>query len=198
MRAPDRRAQLLEVAQRVFVREGSMVSAKVIADEAGVHEALLFQHFGSKENLFEAAIMEPLADLVADLNDVVRRLHEDTRPEVRRGLLDQVHTDMLRALTGIVPLLGIALFSDVPAGRRFYREHLQPALDGITRATREGTDAWRRPDLDAGVLATATYGIHFAYAMQAMFAGEVDPERVGPQVADLLWLGQVGRDPGDG
>jgi AcrR family transcriptional regulator len=195
MRAEDRRAQLVEVAQQVFVREGSMASAKLIADEAGVHEALIFQHFGSKENLFEAAIMEPLTELVSELHDVVKKLHADHRNEARRGLLDQIHTDMLRILTKLVPMLGIALYSDIPAGRKFYQGRLQPILEEITRVTDEGTQWWRRPDLDADVLATATYGIHFAYAMRAMFVGDVTPSEVGPKIADLLWLGQVGTDP---
>jgi AcrR family transcriptional regulator len=110
MRAEDRRAQLVEVAQQVFVREGSMAPTKLIADEAGVHEALIFQHFGSKENLFEAAIMEPLTELVGELHTVVSKLHEDHRNEARHELLDQIHTDMLRILTRLVPMLGIALY----------------------------------------------------------------------------------------
>jgi AcrR family transcriptional regulator len=199
MRAEDRRAQLVEIARQVFVREGSMAPAKLIADEAGVHEALIFQHFGSKEKLFEAAVMEPLAELVGELHGVVKKLNEDHRDEVRHDLLDQIHIDMLRILIRLVPMLGIALFSDVPAGRQFYRNHLQPVLEEITHMTDEGTRWWRRPGLDAEVLATATYGIHFAYAMQAMFAGGVNPNEVGPRIADLLWLGQAGTDqPKDG
>jgi hypothetical protein len=68
-------------------------------------------------------------------------------------------------------------------------------LQEITRITDEGTRWWRRPDLDADVLATATYGIHFAYAMRAMFVGDVTPVEIGPKIADLLWLGQVGIEP---
>lgn len=196
MPADERRAQLIKVAQAAFVREGSAVSTKAIAAEAGVHEALLFQHFGSKDGLFKAAVTEPLRALVAELHEAVRRITDlQGDGEALSRLLDEVHTDMLRAMTGIVPLLGVALFSDVRAGREFYRTELQPVMDEIARATREGTASWRRSGLDPTVLATATVGIHFAFAMQAMFGGDVRPEEIGPQVADLLWLGQVGVEP---
>ncbi|MGH8998193.1 MAG: TetR/AcrR family transcriptional regulator [Acidimicrobiia bacterium] len=191
-----RRAQLVKVAQAAFVRDGSAVSTKAIAAEAGVHEALLFQHFGSKDGLFKAAVMEPLRALVAELREAVRRITGlDGDRSALGQLLDEVHTEMLAAMTEIVPLLGVALFSDVRAGREFYRADLQPVLEEIAAVTREGTAGWRRPGLDPTVLATATVGIHFAYGVQAMFVGDVRPEEIGPQVADLLWLGQVGVEP---
>lgn len=198
MPADERRAQLIRVAQAAFVREGFAVSTKAIAVEAGVDQALLFQHFGSKDGLFKAAVMEPLGALVAELHGAVRRIAGLEGNGAALGqLLDEVHTEMLAAMTEIVPLLGIALFSDVRAGREFYRTDLQPVLEEIAAVTREGTAGWRRPEVDPTVLATATVGIHFAFAIQAMFAGDVRPEEIGPQVADLLWLGQVGVEPKD-
>ncbi|MGH2556814.1 MAG: TetR/AcrR family transcriptional regulator [Actinomycetota bacterium] len=70
MRAPERRAQLLEVARRVFGTSGfHAVSMETVAKEAGVTKPILYDHFPSKKDLYLALID---ADL-AILHDEVRK-----------------------------------------------------------------------------------------------------------------------------
>ncbi|GAA5146390.1 hypothetical protein GCM10023321_05770 [Pseudonocardia eucalypti] len=61
-RAPGEvRELLLESAKQMFSRHGyDYSSTKRIAERAGVAEALLFRHFGSKAQLFREAIVEPM------------------------------------------------------------------------------------------------------------------------------------------
>jgi AcrR family transcriptional regulator len=69
MRAPERRAQLLEVARRVFGNSGfHAASMETVAKEAGVTKPILYDHFPSKKDLY-------LALLDADLG----ALHDDVR-----------------------------------------------------------------------------------------------------------------------
>jgi len=69
MRAPERRAQLLDVARRVFGTSGfHAASMETVAKEAGVTKPILYDHFPSKKDLY-------LALLDADLG----MLHEDVR-----------------------------------------------------------------------------------------------------------------------
>jgi AcrR family transcriptional regulator len=69
MRAPERRAQLLDVARRVFGTSGfHAASMETVAKEAGVTKPILYDHFPSKKDLY-------LALLDADLG----ALHEDVR-----------------------------------------------------------------------------------------------------------------------
>jgi AcrR family transcriptional regulator len=69
MRAPERRAQLLDVARRVFGNSGfHAASMETVAKEAGVTKPILYDHFPSKKDLY-------LALLDADLG----ALHEDVR-----------------------------------------------------------------------------------------------------------------------
>jgi len=69
MRAPERRAQLLEVARRVFGNSGfHAVSMETVAKEAGVTKPILYDHFPSKKHLYLALIDADLA-----------MLHEDVR-----------------------------------------------------------------------------------------------------------------------
>lgn len=57
MRAPERRAQLLEVARHAFVRNGFHgVSMDTVAREAGVTKPVLYDHFPSKEALYLALV----------------------------------------------------------------------------------------------------------------------------------------------
>src|SRR3954470_5622970 len=52
--AVDRRAQLLEAADRVVRRNGSAASMNVIAAEAGITKPILYRHFGDKGGLYRA------------------------------------------------------------------------------------------------------------------------------------------------
>jgi len=64
MRAPERRAQLLEVARKVFGNSGfHAVSMEDVAKEAGITKPILYDHFSSKKDLYLALLDEDLADL---------------------------------------------------------------------------------------------------------------------------------------
>ena len=64
MRAPERRAQLLEVARRVFGTSGfHSVSMDEVAEQAGVTKPILYDHFSSKKDLYLALLDEDLAVL---------------------------------------------------------------------------------------------------------------------------------------
>jgi AcrR family transcriptional regulator len=59
------RRLLLEAARSLFVAKGyAGASTREIALSAGVSEALLFRHFGSKANLFQRAILDPMSEFI--------------------------------------------------------------------------------------------------------------------------------------
>ena len=69
MRAPERRAQLIDVARQTFGRNGfHRVSMEEVAREAGVTKPVLYDHFPSKEALY-------LALLDADAAALGERVH---------------------------------------------------------------------------------------------------------------------------
>jgi len=43
---------------------------KEIAEEAGVSEAMVYQHFASKDEVFRVAVLEPLEELVGELAEL--------------------------------------------------------------------------------------------------------------------------------
>lgn len=53
----ERRKQIIEIARQLFAENGySGTTTQEIADAAGISNTLIFQHFSSKEKLFEAVI----------------------------------------------------------------------------------------------------------------------------------------------
>jgi TetR/AcrR family transcriptional regulator len=53
LKAPERRIQLLRIAKELFSEHGfENTTAKEIAEAAGVTEAIVFRHFGSKQELY--------------------------------------------------------------------------------------------------------------------------------------------------
>ena len=70
MRGPERKAQLLDVARKVFGAKGFHgVSMEDVAREAGVTKPILYDHFSSKEALYLALLD---ADSL-ELEDRIRR-----------------------------------------------------------------------------------------------------------------------------
>jgi len=60
----DVRAQLLAAARDLFGTQGYGVKTKEIADRAGTAESVLFRNFGSKADLFVAAVAAPFSNYV--------------------------------------------------------------------------------------------------------------------------------------
>ena len=87
MRAPERRAQLLDVARRMFGTSGyHQVSMDAVAREAGVTKPILYDHFPSKHDLYLALLD---ADLTSLHDDVRRALEAPTgnRERIRASFL---------------------------------------------------------------------------------------------------------------
>jgi AcrR family transcriptional regulator len=55
--------EILAVARALFLKEGAKASTRTLAKLAGISEAVIFQRFGTKEDLFFAAMVPPKAQL---------------------------------------------------------------------------------------------------------------------------------------
>jgi AcrR family transcriptional regulator len=61
------RSLLLDAARSLFAAKGyAGATTRDIAIEAGVSEALLFRHFGTKAQLFELAVIDPINEFISD------------------------------------------------------------------------------------------------------------------------------------
>lgn len=116
----DRRRALLEIAAELFATSGySGTSTKTIAQQAGVSEALVFHHFGSKSGLLHALsatapmtpalLLEVLADAgerpLASLPERLARAWEDGDRHGRifgTLMMDSSHEPEVRSLVDAV------------------------------------------------------------------------------------------------
>ena len=81
----EKQQQILSSAQKLFALEGvAAVSTARIAKEAGVSEALIFRHFGSKQQLVEAVVK---AGLTAKSSIINGALHSPDPMSLVRTVL---------------------------------------------------------------------------------------------------------------
>jgi AcrR family transcriptional regulator len=101
LKAPQRREQLMEVATKLFARNGyEATTTAAIALAAGVTEPILYRHFKSKQELFVAIVkavsertMKHWEDLVRGVDDPAeqfRRIAADL-PQHMEKLADAYH-----------------------------------------------------------------------------------------------------------
>jgi len=190
--APERREQILKAAQRVFIRSGLGGSrTRELAQEAGVNEATLFTHFKTKEELFDAAVVEPLERLVEKEMNIDDSYRRATSQEAQQRLNIEAHRRLLDTIREIYPLLMTALFSDSERGRQFYRDHLHPWFQSLVPSIRESYGGRRRnQDLDPQFLQMIGVGAYLALVMDHNFRNvEIDAEKMILNVSTLFATG---------
>jgi AcrR family transcriptional regulator len=124
-RGVERRAGLLEAADRVVQREGSAASMNLIAAEAGITKPILYRHFGDKSGLYRALAARTRATVDAYLTAI------EESPQIYRFLIQRAaveEPDVRGEVEGFVRRFG----DELAAGIRN-----EPTLQGIpaTRAT---------------------------------------------------------------
>lgn len=187
--AEERRESILVAGRAVFLEQGlNGARTRTIAEQAGITEAVLYRHFESKEEIFTAAVLEPLRALLDDLLDRSRALLAGG--EARPRLVMRLESLWLERLAEIVPLLGPALFDDQALGRECYRGIVAPFLDGLARAAVENG---LLPPGEAAELVRAIFGTNLLLVLDRLQQGQdVDIPSLAGQLSDLYLLGLSG------
>ncbi len=172
--ADERRAQILDSAREVFLRSGaSGARVKDLADAAGVNPALLYQHFESKEELFEEAVLLPL---VAAFKATTERFPTVGDPEPRgefvREATETYILNLLGAMDEIAGLLGVVLFDDLSRGQVFFQERLWPLLSHLSKVVTDHLPTWDHADYDPEVAVRIVFGTAWYYALEQRFGPE--------------------------
>ena len=139
--AAERRKSIIAAAQQVFAH-ANLKGARTrdIAKAAEVNQATIFEHFESKEALFQEAVVQPLIDAMRGMH-ARKEIYETAHsPDELAGLALESATRHVGDMIDIFPLLAAAMFSDPDLGRELYRESIAPLirqrgqiLDGLTR-----------------------------------------------------------------
>lgn len=161
----QRRREILAAAQAVFATSGlGGARTSQIAEAAGVAESMLYKHFSSKQELFEAAVAQPVAEFVQGVADSADGLLERDGPGS-----EKFYRSFLDTMTEVLPLLGVALFSDSEQGRRFYNESIVPLYDRFEDKIRSSLAAVPGAHVEAGLLARVTIGVMLILALDATY-----------------------------
>ena len=185
-----RRQQIAVAARHVFAIHG-LAGAKTrqIAEAANVTETILYRHFASKQEIFEAAVLQPVEQLAADLmrlTGVFSRIPAEERFE--RSV--EVQGEIRRVVQEITPLLGVALFSQREAGGAFYRERLAPLFDLAAEALSQAMAPRQRQIVEPRVLLLALVGMYLGVSLEALFGERpVDSAGVTAELTSLVAFG---------
>ena len=167
----DRREQIVAAARKVFLARGlGGGRTREIAESIGVTEALLYHYFSSKEEIFEAAILDPLEALGEQLA-AYASAHVFVDADLEKRLKESVHfhEQALKVMLEVIPLLGVALFSDQKQGSSFYRERMVPLTDRFTAGLATTLEGWPHLDVDPELLANMILGTYGWVALDAGF-----------------------------
>jgi TetR/AcrR family transcriptional regulator len=181
MHGGDRRKQLLRAAIETFSRKGfGGTKTKDIAAAAGVSEAILFRHFATKEDLYNAILDEQEVHLSA----------EDDCQVIDAMMQKRDDAGVLRAMGAHI----VGLFRDDPA---FHRLIMFASLEGHVMATlfreriaarrgeflkryilqRQKDGVFRK--LDTAVIQLAVISLFVHYAMGRYVFGFKGPGHLG-------------------
>lgn len=167
--AAERKKSIIAAAQQVFARSNLQgARTRDIAKAAEINQATIFEHFESKEALFQEAVVQPLIDAMRGMYERIEVYETAASPdELARLALASAerHVDDIIA---IFPLFNAALFSDPELGRTLYRDHLAPLLRERGRVLK----GIARDGLDLEFVGRAIFGILFSIALDAHYGDE--------------------------
>ena len=190
MSPEDRRAAIIADAREVYRTKGvARTRMSDIASAAGVTEALVYQYFGSKDELFSEAVLRPSEDMIKRLRNAVVRLLAEADP-TSSDATREFHRDILQVILETAPLIGAAVFTGSELGRRAYQEQFYPMLHEAVSALHG--HVYRPGRSNVTMIATTT--MHFTVAVDAIILGrDIDVSQVSAQLADLVSTGLNGR-----
>jgi len=185
--------ELLAIARDVFVADGFGASTREIARRAEVSEAILFQRFRTKPELFFAAMVPPAPDIEA----ILAAPQAEIGPSVQ---LEEIAVRMLeyfREMTPVLlPLIAHPGFDYEEFTRRNPEAPLNRLVEALLRwlGEREGAGASekRSADIAAMTLVTSLMSLAMLERM-GVHGGETDEATVR-DVARLVWRGLVAPD----
>lgn len=182
MTAPNTKTRILTTAISLFAKSGfSAVSMREIAKAAGISAPALYNHFDSKEALYQAAVSEAFADKDENLYSALN--NEGTPLERLRGFVylmaNALHDD---------PAFGILMQRELLDGDevrlRFLSQTIfNPLIESLLPLIVE-----LRPDSDAHLLTKLILGMvkqhSLMHHLRPFLFG--DYERTPQQITDLI------------
>lgn len=193
-----RRDQIIDTARTVFVEQGlAGTRTRDLAEAAGVNEALIYQHFGSKQELFDESILRPLESAVTALVERAGTppVQFDISAAVMRESTRAFIADLLRVMDNISPLLGAALFGGATSPSVYFEQRLAPLIRMVEDVVGANLNSWTHREFDPRLTVRMTFGTAWIYSLEARAAGgEIDREKLAADITSVLFDGLLPRD----
>jgi AcrR family transcriptional regulator len=178
---------ILAAAREVFLSHGHTATTRQIADAVGISEAVLYQRFGSKEELFFAALHTTPPDLDALLGPP-----DPTGPA--RDYLRAVVVRLGRHYAEVIPLalrmMTHPAFDPTRPGRT--QPGGSPALkEGLAARLKVFADRGQIADAAPAVVAGLLVSLAHDWALGVAMSGDTSAgrERALRAMTDVLWAG---------
>lgn len=195
----ERRSQLLDAARAEFLARGyAGARLQSVAKACGVTEPMVYKHFDSKDELFDAAIMQPLHELLQMRIAEIRALPPDPAGAVQLETTRAFLRTLLRTFTDSVQPIGMVLFGEAAHADNLYSRHLRPLIDAAVRASEATWSTWPHRDYDIRTAMNAAFGMAFWTALTRSLNGADegatdDLDAVADQLGDILFHGLKAR-----
>lgn len=189
------RQQILEVSVRLFNEQGYHgTSMRQIAEQAGIALGGIYNHFASKEAIFENAILayHPINHILP----VLEQTRGDTVEEMVRKAADQVY-DTLSLRQDFLNLMFIELVEF--RARHFPRIFSEMFPRGLAFANRLKNKRGNLRQIPIATMLAAFLGLMFSYFLFRQFSspgGELgDPKKTLGQIMDIFLYGILSDGP---
>jgi len=191
----ERRAQILEAALEVFsVRgyEGSTI--KKIADKAAVNQALIYQHFRNKEDLYKS-ILEKTPSQFLPRKEVERMMEGKNDREVLNRFAHR-YLKIMRSNEKLVKFINLGQWENPQVFEfQYFQEDMSPIkilADYLSKRIQEGKFRRQNPRLSARIL----IGLIHWYGLRCLIAKArgwktYEEEQVIGSIIDIYLNGMI-------
>lgn len=190
--AADRRQQILAVATALFARQGFQgTTTKLIAERAGVTEALIFRHFRSKDDLYWAVIEDKIKNHSPQQRMHQRLSAKGSEVDVLAGLAQ----DILERRAKDQTLSRLLLYSALERHRlsnRFFRSYVAGYYEVLASYIERQVGRGKYRNVDPLLAARGFLGmVIYQSWVQELFGGKryqkLSVQQISRSVAEI-WL----------
>lgn len=169
---PDRRKEILTAALEVFAQYGrDGARLQQIADRAGITESYLYKIFPSKDDLYEAAVEQPIIRPVERFEERIEAIRAEGEMSSATLIL-RINETILEFMIDAAPYFGVSIFSgDETAregGTRIYRRVYEPVTSLLGRIK-----GWPNPTVSLELVAKSMWGASYGVVLDSILT-EVD------------------------
>jgi TetR/AcrR family transcriptional regulator len=200
--AANRREQILEIATRLFSRQGFQgTTTKQISQYAKVNEALIFRHFPSKDELYWAVIQRQIASVSPR-----ERLREELDPKSDDGkVFAHLAAEILERRAEDQTLSRMLLFSALEnhkLSHRFFRTYVSGYYELLAEFIRRRIAAGHFRAVDPLLAARGFLGMVIYHSwVQELFGGKryqkFDVQQVSQTLAEIWLRGMIASPAGN-